>query len=99
MNRTLAEGFGKQANNGNASAMSAAYFYARLGNQERTLHYLSLSCSSHDPGFLYMKYEPMFSFLRGTRPYQALLVQGNMHLAASAISQVPPSASTPVLAR
>jgi tetratricopeptide (TPR) repeat protein len=99
MNRTLAEGFGKQANNGNANAMSAAYFYARLGNQERTLHYLDLSCSSREPGFLYMKYEPIFSFVHATRSYQALLFQGNMHLAGSTISQVSPSASTPVLAR
>jgi tetratricopeptide (TPR) repeat protein len=92
LSRTMAENFGKQADNGNGSAMSAAYFYAQLGNQERTLHYLSLGCSHREPGFLYMRYEPKYNFLHPTRAYQALLLPQPLVLPsnhASAESQAP----------
>jgi len=77
MNQVFAEGLSKRCDEGMGEAMSSAFFYARLGNAERAVHYLTISFTRHESGFLFLKYEPAFKILETNHDYQKLLLQGN----------------------
>ncbi len=74
MLRLLGESFGDLAENSKGDAMLPAFFYAKLGNKERTLFYMRLAGQRHDADFLTMNGEPAFSLVYGTPEYKALLL-------------------------
>ena len=73
MLRLLGESFGALAEDSKGDAMLPAFFYAKLGDKERTLFYMRLAGQRHDADFLTMNGEPAFSLVYGTPEYKALL--------------------------
>ena len=76
----LTAGDGALADQGYPDAMTPAYDAMRLGNRERTLHYLQLACSRREAAFLPVSRDPVFAPLTGDPEFLHLLQRRNTPL-------------------
>jgi tetratricopeptide (TPR) repeat protein len=75
MYRVLADGAARAADAGHGEALLAASFYARIEDEERTLHYMTLSCDRREASFIEVTHDPWFGRLSGNAEYEALMVR------------------------
>jgi len=70
-----AESYGREVDAGRPDAMQPADLYARLGDKERTLHYLTVACERHEANFPLISQDPVYRRLEGDPEFNVLMVQ------------------------
>jgi tetratricopeptide (TPR) repeat protein len=70
-----AESYGREVDAGRTDAMQPASLYARLGDKERTLHYLTLACERHEANFPLIGQDTAYRKLEGDPEFSVLMVQ------------------------
>jgi tetratricopeptide (TPR) repeat protein len=75
MFRVLAEGAAWAADAGHDEALLAASYYAQVGDDAHTLHYLTLSCDRREASFVEVNHDPVYERLSGNAEFRALMVR------------------------
>ncbi|SFS16707.1 Tfp pilus assembly protein PilF [Granulicella pectinivorans] len=78
----LADGYADLADREFPDAMTPAFLYARLGEKQRALHYLTLACGRHESSFLRVGYDKAFTSLSTDVTFQNLLRRRNTPMGA-----------------
>ena len=93
MLRQQAAAYGRAVDEGRPLAMQPAALYARLGDADRTLHYLKLAADRHESNFPLIDHDPIYRFLDGRPDFSALLAVRNTPLDLATALKMNPSAS------
>jgi tetratricopeptide (TPR) repeat protein len=85
----LADSYGDRVDKEFPDAMTPAFLYIRLGEKQRSLHYLALACHRHESSFLRVGYDKAFDPLTTESTFQDLLRRRNTPASADNFSTSP----------